>query len=110
MSTEEEFNQGIARRVRRARETAGLNQTEVGARLGLSPVGYGHYERGAYAFTLWQLRELSRVLGQTIEHFIGLDTELAPDEARLLTAFRMLGSAQQRRLALDMVRLIGRDD
>jgi transcriptional regulator with XRE-family HTH domain len=110
MSTEEEFNQGIAQRVRQAREAAGLSQAEAGTRLGLSAVGYGHYERATYAFTVWQLRELGRLLGQPVEHFVGLDTGLAPDEARLLAAYRALGSAQQRRLAVDMVRLIGRED
>jgi len=40
LNTQEE---AIARRVRQARQDAGLTLKEVGRELGLSEVGYGHY-------------------------------------------------------------------
>jgi transcriptional regulator with XRE-family HTH domain len=38
--------QAVGHRLRVARERQGLSQEEVAERLGMSAVGYGHYERG----------------------------------------------------------------
>jgi len=101
----------IASRVRAVRESLDprLTQEEVGAKLGLSKVGYGHYERGSQPFSVWHLYQLARVLGRPIEYFLGLATDLRLDEQTLLGAYRRLdGSAHQARVLvafLEMCRI-----
>lgn len=78
----------IAQRVREAREAAGLSQEETGRAIGLSVVGYGHYDRGRQPFTVEMLFELSPVLNHSVEWFLGLDTGLTEEEDELLACFR----------------------
>lgn len=78
----------ITRRVRQARIDRGLTLKMVGEQLGLSEVGYGHYERGARPFGVEHLFRLSRVLGRSVEHFLGLDTGLTEEEDELLTLYQ----------------------
>lgn len=97
MNTESGLTREIASRVRAARESAEprLTQEEVGARLGLSKVGYGHYERGAQPFSVWHLFQLAGILGRPVEYFLGLKTDLRLDEQTLLGAYRRLDGSQQ---------------
>ena len=90
----------ITNRVRRARREAGLNQTQLAARIGLSKAGYSHYERGRQPFTVDQLFLLSRILGRSVEWFLGLDTKLTDDEDRLLTTYRGIESERLKRALL----------
>jgi transcriptional regulator with XRE-family HTH domain len=94
----------IARRVRETRERSGFSQEYLGSKLGLSKVGYGHYERGTHSFSVDQLFQLSRILGRSVEYFLGLDCQLTPDEDELLSAFRQLRYAELRRAALGAVK------
>jgi transcriptional regulator with XRE-family HTH domain len=80
--------QEIARRVKLARQAAGLSQEELGQRLGLTKVGYGEYERAHRVLDTEQLAKLGRVLGQPITYFLGLDTGLTEDEGRVLALYR----------------------
>jgi transcriptional regulator with XRE-family HTH domain len=111
MNTEASLTREIASRVRAAREglEPKLSQEELGAKLGLSKAGYGHYERGTQTFSVWHLYQLARVLGRPIEYFLGLPIESRPDEQTLLRAYRRLdGSAHQARVLiafLEMCRL-----
>lgn len=98
--------QEIAKRVRSARENgrSKLTQEEVGNILGLSQVGYSHYEACRVPFTVEQLFRLSRFLGRSVEHFLGLDNGLAEDEDELLTWFGQIESPHIRQAVLDDVR------
>lgn len=109
MNPEAEFNQTIAKRVRDEREAAELSQEEVGKRLGLSKVGYGHYERGAHPFTLWQLMQIARVLGRPVEYFLGLDTGMTDDEGQLLVLYRAINGQRGKEIVLATVREAARD-
>lgn len=102
LSTREE---GIARRVREARVASGLTLKEVGEQLGLSEVGYGHYERGARPFGVEQLFELSRVLGRSIHHLLGLETRLSEEEDELVTLYRQAGR-EGRDAVLGLARIV----
>lgn len=93
----------IIARVRKAREAMGLNQAEIGQRLGLSKAGYGHYERGRQPLSIEQLFILSRVLMRSVEHFLGLDSDLNAEEDRLLAMFRSLRHAACREAVLMVV-------
>ena len=83
MNTEASLTREIASRVRAARESLEpkLTQEELGAKIGLSKVGYGHYERGTQPFSVWHLYQLARVLGRPLEYFLGLTTESPPGRA-----------------------------
>jgi transcriptional regulator with XRE-family HTH domain len=108
MSTEAQLTRDIARRVRATREglEPRLTQEDVGARLGLSKVGYGHYERGSQPFSVWHLFELATILGRPVEYFLGLSTELRPDEQVLLGGYRRLDdSPHQARVLVTLLDL-----
>jgi len=85
----------IIRRVTEAREEAHLTHKEIGKVLSLSETGYGHYERFRQPFTIEQLFQLSRILGRSVEYFLGLDNGLTPEEDRLLTLYRSASTDRQ---------------
>lgn len=108
MSTEAQLTRDIARRVRATREglEPRLTQEDVGARLGLSKVGYGHYERGSQPFSVWHLFELATILGRPVEYYLGLSTDLRPDEQVLLGGYRRLDeSPHQARVLVTLLDL-----
>ncbi len=108
MIAEAQLTRDIARRVRGTREGVEprLTQEEVGARLGLSQVGYGHYERGSQPFSVWHLFALASILGRPVEYFLGLSTDLRPDEQVLLGGYRRLDdSPHQARVLVTLVDL-----
>ncbi len=108
MIAEAQLTRDIARRVRGTREglEPRLTQEEVGARLGLSKVGYGHYERGSQPFSVWHLFELATILGRPVEYFLGLSTDLRPDEQVLLGGYRRLDdSPHQARVLVTLLDL-----
>ena len=88
MNQEDKLNRDIAKRIRTLREEAGLSQEELGSKLALSKVGYGHYERGTHAFSAWQIVRLSRILNRSVPYLLGMDTGLTPDEDQLLQLYR----------------------
>ena len=108
MNTEASLTREIASRARAARESLEpkLTQEELGAKIGLSKVGYGHYERGTQPFSVWHLYQLARVLGRPLEYFLGLTTELRLDEQTLLGAYRRLdGSVHQVRVLVSFLEM-----
>jgi len=109
MNTEDKFNHTIARRVREARKSSGLTQEDVGNKIGLSAVGYGHYERGTHAFSTWQLFQVSQVLGRPVEWFLGLDTDLTADEGQVLALYRRAKEKGLADLALRTVAAVAGD-
>lgn len=94
----------MALRIREAREAAGLSQTDMGKKLGLTKAGYGHYERGRQPFTVDMIFQISRILGRPVEYFLGLDTGLTEDEGQLLAIYRAAPTAEARATALRLVR------
>lgn len=108
MNSEDKLTREIASRVRAARERAEpkLTQDEMGERLGLSRVAYGHYERGLTPFTIPHLFQVARILGQPVEYLLGLTTDLHPDEQLLMGAYRRLnGSVHQARVLVAFLEL-----
>lgn len=108
MNSEDKLTREIASRVRAARERTEpkLTQDEMGERLGLSRVAYGHYERGLTPFTIPHLLQVAHILGQPVEYFLGLTTDLHPDEQLLVGAYRRLnGSVHQARVLVAFLEL-----
>ena len=108
MNSEDKLTREIASRVRAARERAEpkLTQDEMGERLGFSRVAYGHYERGLTPFTIPHLFQVAHILGQPVEHFLSLTTDLHSDEQLLVGAYRRLnGSVHQARVLVAFLEL-----
>jgi transcriptional regulator with XRE-family HTH domain len=106
MSSQTYDSKAVARRVKQARESLGLSQADIARRLGLTEAGYGHYERDRQTFTVQQLFELERVLGQSVQWFLGIPTrpdELTEAELRALELFRRAQSANMGGLALGVL-------
>lgn len=101
LTTEEK---AIARRVRQAREKAGLSQREVAERLGLSEVGYGHYERLSQPFGIHQLYELSRILSRPITYFLDIPSKYSNDEEQLVFLYRHINDDKLKETAIELVR------
>ena len=60
----------IGRRLRQAREAAGLTQEELGQRLGVSGVAVGHYERAARSIGIAELEQIAEILHRPITWFL----------------------------------------
>lgn len=60
----------IGRRIRQARETAGLTQEDLGRVLGVSGVAVGHYERGARAVGIADLERIAAHLRRPMTWFL----------------------------------------
>jgi len=93
----------IAQRVKAARQAAELSQEELGRKIGLTKVGYGEYERAHRLFDTEQLSELARVLGRSVEYFLGLDTGLTADEDRVWALYREARAAGMGAVALKVL-------
>lgn len=96
----------ITQRVISARLTASLSRQDVGERLNLGEQSYGHYERGRYAFTVEQLFQLSRILGKPVTWFLGLPSELDPDEDELLALYRLIADPNMKKWAVASLRAL----
>ncbi len=103
-------NVAIGERVTAARKAAGLSQQEMGDRLGITKGGYGHYERGMHPFSAELLAKLSNILGQSVEYFLGIEGELAPDEDAALTLYRKARERGMGELALRILKDIAGED
>ena len=97
-------DRAIAKRVSQAREDAGLSKTEFASKLGLSKQGYQPYEQCISPYSVQQLFTAARVLNRPVEHFLGLDTDLSPDEEQLLALYRAIEGKQDRNMMLAMMR------
>ena len=75
---------------------SGLTQEAVADALGLSAVGYGHYERARQPFTVEQLFQLSRILGHSTLDMVRQYVALA--EADAASAHRKASPADNWRL------------
>lgn len=83
----------VRRRLKEARQDAGLSQEEVAKKLGLgSHAAYGHYERGEADPDLTNFVKLSKILGKPVTWLLGIEDghDLSPDEKELLETYRGL--------------------
>ncbi|MGH7090673.1 MAG: helix-turn-helix domain-containing protein [Stellaceae bacterium] len=103
----------VGRRLRLARELAGLTQVEVGTRLGMSFQVIQKYEQGEIRVSASRLFQLSRLLAAPVEYFFdglgshtgdGDGSELQRTEMELVRAFRVIGSSEVQHRLLQLVR------
>ncbi|MFO7906190.1 MAG: helix-turn-helix transcriptional regulator [Pirellulaceae bacterium] len=61
----------FVKRLREARESRGLSQSELAERAGLQPSAVSHFETGRRSPSFHNLRKLSDALGVTIDYLLG---------------------------------------
>ena len=99
----------VTKRVISAREGAELTKTEFAAKLGMTKQAYQPYENLKTPFSVAQLHVAARVTGIPLASLLGLPaaaTNMAPDEAELIAAFRRIVSSDLRQMAIRLVRSI----
>lgn len=112
---------GLGGRIRRFREAAGLSQTELGDRLGVSYQQVQKYERGANRVSVDALIRIARALGQPFSAFVEAEAGKTPsvaeprpeyglsrDERDLIKAWRELPDDKLRSACLHLLRAAGR--
>ncbi len=95
----------IPKRIKQAREAAGLTQGELADYLGVTRALVTSLEAGRSNLTIQHLEILPKILHRPISFFLGLTIEgLTPDEEELLMFYRSIPSAGPfRRFALSLV-------
>ena len=85
-----DFASNVGRRLRRTREAQRKDRQDVAKALGVSSATLGNWERGDRCIPTEFLPKLPAVLGKPIGYFLGVESsnELAPDEFKLLAAYR----------------------
>lgn len=94
----------LARRIKQAREEAGLSQSRLGEYLGIDQPGISKLESGATEVGAIRLVRISEVLGRPVTWFLGIDTGLSDDEAEALHLYRQLESPALRENTLTILR------
>ena len=88
------FVAAMGNRVRTLRESAGLTQDELAARLGYkSKASISRIESGEHEIPLAKMHDYADALGTTISHLMGWDIkyvvgDLSEDEAQLIRLWR----------------------
>lgn len=76
MAHAEQVYRQVGRRLKEARERAGLTQEEVGKYLGMTKVAYGRYERADRRILIAELHKVATLVGQPIWWFFGDEVSL----------------------------------
>ena len=82
----------IGARLRAARESLDISQSEVARRLDVPVVTYGAYERGKTVPSVEMLSRIALILRRPLTYFLGIgpDPGLSEEERRLLSVFRAI--------------------
>lgn len=117
----ERESKSLGGRIRRYRESAGLSQTELGDRLGVSYQQVQKYERGANRVSVDALVRIARALGHPLSAFLEAEAGRSPsvaeprpeyglsrDERDLLKAWRDLPDDKVRSACLHVIKAAGR--
>ncbi len=98
----------LGRRLRETRNERGLKQREVAAVLGVSPVGYGHYERGEHEIKLADLFKLADFYQLPVCELLPQDQQLRDGDPTLERTIHLLATLgpEDRVLVESIVRAI----
>lgn len=94
----------IGKKIRVAREAVGLSQRDVAEILQMSHVGFGDIERGKNQPSIDYLFDLAEILGRPVTWFLGIDTDLADDEAELVHLYRQIDDERMRAMVMNTAR------
>jgi transcriptional regulator with XRE-family HTH domain len=106
----------VGRQLRLARELAGLTQTDIGRKLGMSFQVVQKYEQGEIRVSASRLFQLSVLMAKPVAYFFegfevgaGSQNEMQRDEIDLVRAFRLIHSQELRQCIQRLLREIGAD-
>jgi transcriptional regulator with XRE-family HTH domain len=106
----------VGRQLRLARELAGLTQTDIGKKLGMSFQVVQKYEQGEIRVSASRLFQLAALMGKPVAYFfegfaVGAESqhEMQRDEIDLVRAFRLIASPELRQCIQRLLREIGSD-
>ncbi len=106
----------VGRQLRLARELAGLTQTDIGRKLGMSFQVVQKYEQGEIRVSASRLFQLSVLMDKPVAYFFdgfeggtGSQHEMQRDEIDLVRAFRLIRSQELRQCIQRLLREIGSD-
>ena len=106
----------VGRQLRLARELAGLTQTDIGKKLGMSFQVVQKYEQGEIRVSASRLFQLSVLMDKPVTYFFegfeggaGNHHEMQRDEIDLVRAFRLIRSQELRQCIQRLLREIGTD-
>ncbi len=87
-----EIDKQIGKRIRAARERLGLTQEDVAQALGLTPEGFGAFERGDRRIGIEYLLKLVEILQQPVNYFLNTPppNDLSADERDFVLRLRLV--------------------
>ncbi|AVS76986.1 transcriptional regulator [Paracidovorax avenae] len=91
--------------IARKRGELGLTQDQVSEALGIGPEAVSRIERGVVLPSLPRLVELAELLQCSVEYFLGKNTGLVDDSARIISERLKKLSREDRRYVLELVEL-----
>ncbi|AVS80249.1 transcriptional regulator [Paracidovorax avenae] len=91
--------------IARKRGELGLTQDQVSEALGIGPEAVSRIERGVVLPSLPRLVELAELFQCSVEYFLGKNTGLVDDSARIISEKLKKLSREDRRFVLDLVEL-----
>jgi len=96
----------LARRIKRAREAyrPKMSQEELGKRLGIEQSTVSLIENGVSEVGAIRLVKLAEILGRPVTWFLGIDTDLAEDEAELVHLYRQIDDERMRTMVMNTAR------
>jgi len=96
----------LARRIKRAREAyrPKMSQEELGRRLGIEQSTVSLIENGVSEVGAIRLVKLAEILGRPVTWFLGIDTDLADDEAELVHLYRQIDDERMRAMVINTAR------
>jgi transcriptional regulator with XRE-family HTH domain len=99
-------SQTFGRRIREARERAGLSQEELGAALGKDQGAMSEYESGKRRLSAIDLPTLAQALSISLNYFFQDETSANAIDFLLLDEFRQLPSLEAKQAAIDIIHIL----
>jgi transcriptional regulator with XRE-family HTH domain len=88
MPRKKQANEGIAQRIREARERSGLSQPEVEQHIGKAKNAVSRWERAQAQIDASDLGKLAALFGVSADWLLGVDDAFTPEESELLQDYR----------------------
>lgn len=96
------FYLSIGKRIRSARNRAGLTQTELASKANMSPATLGTYERGSRHISIEDLIILASKLETSIDYLLGIAPKITDEEYDLILLYRSAGDISRNMAKLSL--------
>ncbi len=108
-----DFYTELGARIRSKRETLGLNQKELAAKLGVQPPAITMYENAKRSPSLEFFCELAKVLGTTPDYLLGVTDHtnaIVDDETAEVFRQYSLLTLRDRKVVMELIKILGKVD